>query len=87
MKDRYFDRTSIHTRVNEKYRISSIWREYSNGYFDEWAWETFVWKRDGESESIDYQSNTFTDISNVLDIHKSLYFKIINNQSYENEED
>ena len=86
MEDSYFKETTIHTRVNTKYRISSIWREYGNAYFDEWAWETFVWKREGESEVIDYQPDTCTDIRNVLQLHKDLYNKIVNQQPYEDEE-
>ena len=85
MKDDYFSRTSIHTRVNQKYRISSIWREYGNGYFDEWAWETFVWKREGSTERIDYQPKTCSSINEVFDIHKELYNKIISGAPFESD--
>jgi hypothetical protein len=86
MKDKYFNKTTIHTRVNSQYRISSLWREYGNFDFNEWAWETFVWKRDGENETIDYQPDTYTDIQSVLELHKILYDKIENNQPYEDDE-
>lgn len=85
MEDKYFDKTTIHTSVNSQYRISSIWREYSNDYFDDWAWETFVWKREGASEVIDYQPDTYTDVQSVFQLHKDLYNKIVNEQPYKDE--
>ena len=86
MENNFCPSTSIHTRVNSQYRISSIWREFFNGYFDKWAWETFVWKREGESETIDYQPDTSTSISWVMRLHKEFYDKIKNGQPYESEE-
>ena len=38
--------TGIHTRINTKYRISSIYRKYANPFFEEWGWETFLWYND-----------------------------------------
>jgi len=75
--------TSIHTRVNLEYRISSIWREYGNAYFNEWAWETFVWKQENGEEHIDFQAYTCTNIDIVMKIHKNLYDKIVNKLPYE----
>lgn len=93
----YFNHTSIHTRVNAEYRISSIWREYGNGYFNDWAWETFVWKRLSESEktdendclneTIDYQPDTELSAERVLKVHRELYHKITNGLPYEESED
>jgi hypothetical protein len=77
--------TNIHTRVNETYRISSIWREYGDFYFNDWAWETFVWKRENGEEKIDYQPDTSTNIDCVMRLHKEIYDKIVSGQPYEGE--
>jgi len=61
--------TSIHTRVNSTVRISSIWREYSNPYFQTWAWETIVWRGD----KIAVQVDSMKSINEVMRIHKRLY--------------
>jgi hypothetical protein len=78
--------TSIHTRVNNQFRISSIWREYSNPYFQQWAWETIVWKRTEDKESIDYQASNLT-IEETLSLHKRLYEYILSGLPYEDNKD
>ncbi len=35
--------TNIITALDKNYRISSIYRRYSNQYFESWGWETFLW--------------------------------------------
>lgn len=38
--------TGIHTRINDVKRISSCYRKFSNGHFEQWGWETFLWDGD-----------------------------------------
>ena len=93
----YCKHTSIHTRVTSEYRISSIWREYGNGYFNDWAWETFVWKKSSEpemvdkpdwgTETIDFQDDTEPSVERVMKVHTELYHKIISGLPYEESED
>jgi len=81
-----FKYTSIHTRVNERYRISSIFREYNNDYFSSWAWETYVWERKNDAEKIYYEADSLIEINSVMQLHEELYHKINNNLSLEEEE-
>jgi hypothetical protein len=57
--------TSIHTRVNDTTRISSMWREYGNENFQSRAWETFLWEGDRIKEEFD----TLRNADNVVDLH------------------
>ena len=55
----------IHTRLNDKFRISSIYRQYSNQYFCEHGWETFLWNE--EKIAKEYPSLGTAD--QVIDLH------------------
>lgn len=80
--------TSIHTRIDNTYRISSIWREYSNAFFNSWAWETIVWKRhENGTEKIDFQSNIRNTADQVITLHKQLCDKIISGLPYEEDDE
>lgn len=57
--------TGIHTRINDKIRISSAWRTYGNEYFSSQAWETFLW--DGDRIIGEY--NTLRDANDVINLH------------------
>ena len=83
-QDNWCKRTTIHTQVSATHRISSVWRAYENAHFEQWAWETFVFKR-GEYgiESVDFQPKTTTDITDLMRLHKTLYDKIVNKEPYE----
>lgn len=62
--------TSIHTRINDKLRISSIWRTFANENFESQSWETFLWDGDNIKETY----NTLKNADNVVDLH----FAILN---------
>lgn len=62
--------TSIHTRINSQYRISTIYRRAStlqSMYF----WETFIW--DGDKI---YESEAHNSIDGVLQYHYDKYFEL-----------
>ena len=62
--------TSIHTRINSQYRISTIFRRVSTiqaMYF----WETFIW--DGDKI---YESESHNSIEGVLKYHYDKYFEL-----------
>jgi hypothetical protein len=62
--------TSIHTRINSQYRISTIFRRASTiepMYF----WETFIW--DGDKI---YDSESHNSIDGVLQYHYDKYFEL-----------
>jgi len=70
----------IHTRLNEDFRLSSIYREYSNQYFCEHGWETFLWKNndiakeypslDSADQVVDLHLQVKIDYENGLDVTK-----------------
>lgn len=76
--------TTIHTRVNERYRISSVWRVFGNANFEQWAWETFVFERLQGKEEMYYEPDSCLSINEVMKIHKILYDKILNGEPLEN---
>lgn len=80
-------KTSIHTRINETIRISSIFREHDNYYFSSRGWETFVWRLEDGNEKIIYEADCCDTIDQVMKIHKDIYDKITNGISLEIEED
>jgi hypothetical protein len=57
--------TGIHTRIDDKVRISSAWRTFSNSNFNTQAWETFLW--DGDRIIKEY--STSKDANDVVDLH------------------
>ena len=52
--------TGIHTKINEEYRISSVYRTYSNGHFEQKGWETLLWENDKIAEM--YTSDTAEEV-------------------------
>ncbi|MFD2658559.1 hypothetical protein [Gracilibacillus thailandensis] len=66
--------TNIHTRINSKYRISTIFRKYGNINFTSWAWETIVWRKDDDNERI-IEQETSNNLSEVLEKHESFFEK------------
>ena len=66
--------TSIHTTINENYRISTIFRKYANSNFTSWAWETLVWKKELDKEKIidQWVSDSFDEI---MKTHKKFFEK------------
>lgn len=61
--------TGIITRLNDEYRISSIYRNYSNEYFSSWSWETFVWK----GERVQQEYDTCLTADQVVTLHQKIY--------------
>lgn len=61
--------TGIHTRINDTLRISSAWREFGNGHFNNSAWETFLW----EGDNIKEEYYTFLNAESVIDLHMKIY--------------
>lgn len=57
--------TGIHTRIDDRARISSAWRTYGNENFTSRAWETFLWV----DEKIAEQYDTLRNAENVVDLH------------------
>lgn len=57
--------TSIHTRISDTVRISSMWREYGNENFQSRAWETFLWEGDRIKEEFD----TLRNADKVVNLH------------------
>lgn len=66
--------TGIHTNINKDYRISSIYRKYSNPYFESWAWETFLWNGD----RIEEQYDTLYTADQVVDLHTKIVSEFVN---------
>jgi len=79
--------TCIHTMVNSKYRISSIWREWSTMNYSFFGWETIIWEKCGElpepascaKEKIAHIEETGISADGVVKRHCVLYKKIIDN--------
>jgi hypothetical protein len=75
--------TGIHTRVNSKYRISSIYRNWGIVEAPQlYGWETIVWVRQqtkDESERIAHSEATRGNAQNVVDRHAEISNKIIDN--------
>lgn len=57
--------TGIHTRINDRVRISSAWRTFGNENFTTRAWETLLWV----DEHIAEQYDTLRNAENVIDLH------------------
>jgi hypothetical protein len=64
--------TGIHTRINDKLRISSAWRTFANEHFHTSAWETFLW--DGDRIKDD-SFPTLRDADSVVDLHYKIVDK------------
>ncbi|MDQ0062358.1 hypothetical protein [Paenibacillus harenae] len=62
--------TGIHTRIDDRARISSAWRTYANADFETKAWETFLWV----DEKIAVEYDTLRDAEQVVELH----FEIMN---------
>jgi len=72
--------TGIHTRVNEKYRISSIYRTYDTFEGTSHGWETILWRK-GENgkEEIADMSSPRGDAQNVVRQHADIFNRINSN--------
>jgi hypothetical protein len=57
--------TGIHTRIDDRTRISSAWRTFANINFESRAWETFLWVDDKIAEQYD----TLRNADMVVDLH------------------
>ena len=60
------ENTTIHTRIINKVRISSIRRRYEMLDYSSWAWETFVWDGDKIIDQLDLTD----DVAVVIDMHR-----------------
>ena len=63
--------TTIHTRINSKLRISSIYRKYGNEYFEQWAWETYLWECNEAKKEYD----SVNGINQVIEMHAIIFNK------------
>ena len=83
--------TGIHTRINDKYRISSIYRNWGIIAAPELCgWETIVWEKQPgkEHEVIVHQEDSGINAQAVVERHAKLFHRIIeNNGEWKNEED
>jgi hypothetical protein len=83
--------TGIHTRVNSKFRISSIYRNWGITAAPEMCgWETFIWEKqpDKEREEIVFSDSTQGNAQAVVDLHAKLYNNILgNNGEWKQDED
>ncbi|MEH7116157.1 hypothetical protein V7128_01860 [Neobacillus vireti] len=61
--------TSIHTRINAEIRISSVYRKFSNINFEDWGWETFLWK----DMDIEKQYDILNSADQVVDLHTQIF--------------
>ncbi|UUV25940.1 MULTISPECIES: hypothetical protein [Lysinibacillus] len=66
--------TSINTRINTNYRISSIYRKFSNPNFEAWGWETLLWNDD----NIEKQYNVLYGLESVVELHTKVSNQMIN---------
>lgn len=69
--------TSIHTRISDTVRISSIWRRFANENFETDAWETFLWVDNRVTENYD----TLTNAERVVELHDEIVEKWMGDNS------
>lgn len=62
--------TSIHTKISDKYRVSTIYRKASITQ-PMYYWETFVWDGDKIHESTSHYT-----LEGVLNYHYLMYFEL-----------
>ena len=67
--------TTIKTRINCKYTVTSIFRLFSNDYFEQWAWETIAWDMTLEKCPDIVERLTENDANEVVKDHARLYEK------------
>jgi len=66
--------TSINTRIDTVYKISSIYRKYSNSNFEGWGWETLLWNDD----RVEKQYDVVYSVEDVMMLHTSVIKSFIN---------
>ncbi|MCM3387209.1 hypothetical protein M3649_03570 [Ureibacillus chungkukjangi] len=67
--------TGINTRINEEFRISSIFRRYSNANFEGYGWETFLWN----GNRIQKEYGVLYSADDVVNLHTKIaheFFKV-----------
>lgn len=76
-------KTGINTRVNSKYRISSIYRNWGIMECPDYCgWETIIWileNPDDKMEHIAHSESTNGNAQNVVERHHVIYNRIIEN--------
>lgn len=65
-------RTTIQTRINSKFIISSVYREYRNEHFSQWAWETLLYR----GENVENEYNVCNSVDNVIKLHYEIWKEI-----------
>lgn len=73
-EERGYCSTSINTRINTNYRISSIYRKYSNSNFESWGWETLLWN----DETIEKQYDVLYSLDRVVSLHTKVASELNN---------
>lgn len=68
--------TGIHTRIDDRARISSAWRTFANANFQMKAWETFLWVDDKIAEQYDTSMNA----DMVVDLHLNIMTDYLNSK-------
>lgn len=68
--------TGIHTRIDDRARISSAWRAYGNENFSTKAWETFLWVDD----KIAGEYDTLRNADYVVDLHLEIKTDYLNSK-------
>ncbi|MEX0595127.1 MAG: hypothetical protein WD512_01415 [Candidatus Paceibacterota bacterium] len=64
--------TGIHTNIDSRLRLSSIYRRYANENFESWAWETLLFN-DGVVEE---QYDTLQTADQVVNLHAEIRQKL-----------
>lgn len=65
---------TVHTKINDKLRISSAHRKYSNQHFEHWYWETLLW----EGENVKEECNLCHNVDGVMDLHREIFNRYVN---------
>ena len=85
--DDVLSKTGIHTKVNSKYRMSSVYRRYEIHDSLFYGWETILWRKceNGREEIADKIASS-GDAQCIVDIHTGYYDSINNNDGEWNDE-
>lgn len=59
---------SIHTEVGKNMRVSSIYRRFSNSFFESWGWETLLWN----NERIENEYLVLDSAEEVVNLHATI---------------
>jgi hypothetical protein len=61
----------IKTSISNTKAISSVYRRYSNPYFESWGWETFLW----DGPRIEKEFDVLYSADDVMTLHARVYME------------